>query len=275
MKTNETLIIVFFVREQKWKKTKKKKGWCTFIATDALVIFWRSIFCNIISATSSVALLQHCFYIIIFYNIVLTTLLQHCLSQQHFNIAFVALSYTTSLEHCLSNIVFYITTSCRNPTWKECEDDTHTPEMETWESFGTPKNSGLDFRGQNTSPWCVLYTVEKVLKRRCRKWPRMSHSDICSTSYVQKKGRESNCQFDSRPLKAGNRPDAGVCRWSATHCWKALKESYKFAWDLIPIGGLSKELWATKVLGIQIGIVSGLLLGSPGKKCHSDVGVAE
>jgi hypothetical protein len=40
----------------------------------------------------------------------------------------------------------------------------------------------------------------------------MGHLDICSTSYVQKKGRESNWQFDSRPLKVGNQLDPGVCR---------------------------------------------------------------
>jgi len=38
----------------------------------------------------------------------------------------------------------------------------------------------------------------------------MNHLDICSTSYGKKKGRESNWQFDSRPLKVGNRPDPGV-----------------------------------------------------------------
>ncbi len=31
-----------------------------------------------------------------------------------------------------------------------------------------------------------------------------------------------------------NQFDPGVCRWSATHRWKALKKSYKFASDLIP-----------------------------------------
>jgi hypothetical protein len=41
---------------------------------------------------------------------------------------------------------------CHNPTLKECEDDTHTLEMGTWESFGTPKNVEFDCRGQNTSP---------------------------------------------------------------------------------------------------------------------------
>jgi hypothetical protein len=39
----------------------------------------------------------------------------------------------------------------------------------------------------------------------------MGHLDICSTSYSKKKGQESNWQFDSRPLKVGNRPDPNVC----------------------------------------------------------------
>jgi hypothetical protein len=45
--------------------------------------------------------------------------------------------------------------------------------------------------------------------------------DICSPSYGQKKGRESNWQFDSRPLKVGNRPLPDVCSGSATRRWKA------------------------------------------------------
>jgi hypothetical protein len=32
-----------------------------------------------------------------------------------------------------------------------------------------------------------------------------------------KESRESNWQFDSWPLKVGNRPDPSVCRWSARH----------------------------------------------------------
>jgi hypothetical protein len=147
--------------------------------------------------------------------------------------------------------------------------------MGTWESFETPKNSELDCRGQNTLPWSVLYTVGKALKLKCRKWPRMSHSDICSTSYVQKKGRKSNWQFDFQPLKVKNWLDPGMCSGSATHRWKALKESYKFALNLIPIRGLRKKLWVAKVLGVQTMTVSRFLLGSPGKKCHSNVGAAE
>jgi hypothetical protein len=72
-----------------------------------------------------------------------------------------------------------------------------------------------------------------------------------------KEGSESNWQFDSQPLKVGNRPDPDVCRHSARHRWKALKESYKFASNLIPIGGPSKELWVAKVSGVQTGTVSG------------------
>jgi hypothetical protein len=62
---------------------------------------------------------------------------------------------------------------------------------------------------------------------------------------------------------------------SATWRWKALKESYKIALDLITIRGLSKKLWMPKVPGVQTGTVSRLLLESPGKKCHSDVAFAE
>jgi hypothetical protein len=87
--------------------------------------------------------------------------------------------------------------------------------------------------------------------------------------------RRAGSQFDSRPQKVGNRPDPGVCRWSATHSWKALEESYKFALDLVPIWGLSRELWAPKVPRVQTGIVSGLLLGSPGNKNYLDAGATK
>jgi hypothetical protein len=113
--------------------------------------------------------------------------------------------------------------------------------------------------------------VGKVLKCRCRKWPRMSHSDLCSTSYVRKKGRESNWQFDSRPLKVKNRPDCLAFRKCATYRWKALHEGYNFALDVIAIGGLHKKLCALKVAGILVVAISGLPLGSLGTKSHLDV----
>jgi hypothetical protein len=139
---------------------------------------------------------------------------------------------------------------CRNPTLRECDDETHTPEMETWESSRIPEISKFDCKGQNTSDWSVLYIIGKLSKCRSRIWPRMGHLNIYYTRYGKKKGQESNWQFDSRPLKVKNRPEHGAWRCNAIHCWKALKENYKFALDLIPIRGLSKELWPHKVPGI-------------------------
>jgi len=51
------------------------------------------------------------------------------------------------------------------------------------------------------------------------------------------------------------------CVQVATHYWKAFKESYKFASNLIIIGGLSKELWPCKVLEIQTETLLGPTLG--------------
>ncbi len=125
------------------------------------------------------------------------------------------------------------------PLLEECEDGTHTLKMGTWEFAKTPETSEFDFRGQNTSFWNVLHVIRKLLKRRCWKWPCMSHLDIYSTSYGKKKGQESNCQFDSWPLKVKNRSDTDACKCSATNRWKALKERYKFSLNLISIRGLS------------------------------------
>jgi hypothetical protein len=90
---------------------------------------------------------------------------------------------------------------CCNPTLGKVGD---------LESSGTPENLEDDLRGPISSHWCALYGIGKVLKCRCPKWPCMSHLDICSPSYGQKKGQESNWQFDSQLLKVRNRPFADV-----------------------------------------------------------------
>jgi len=121
------------------------------------------------------------------------------------------------------------------------------------ESSRTPECSELDNKAQNTLHWGVLGVIGKVLKRKYRKWPRIGHSDIYSPSYGQKKGRESNWQFYSRPLKVGNRPLPDVALGSATRRWKALDESYNFDLGLAPIQVRGEELWLFKVPGIQPG----------------------
>jgi hypothetical protein len=83
-------------------------------------------------------------------------------------------------------------------------------------------------------------------------WP-FGHLDICSLSYGQKKGRESNWQFDSRPLKVENRPVPDLRIESAIRRWKDLDEGYKFGLDLVAIRLRSRELWAPKGLGLHAG----------------------
>jgi hypothetical protein len=151
-------------------------------------------------------------------------------------------------------------------------------KSEDLESSGTPECSEFDSKAQNTLHWRVLGVIEKVLKRRYRKWPRIGHLDICSPSYAQKKGRESNWQFDSRPLNVGNRPLPDLRIESTIRRWKDLDEGYKFGSDLVIIRPGSRELWAPKVPGLHpgqfrdnFGTISGLQLGSPGKKSHLDV----
>jgi hypothetical protein len=139
-----------------------------------------------------------------------------------------------------------------------------------WSPGGLPKLQRAIAGGQNSMACDVLYIIGKILKRRCLKWARIAHLDIWNTSYGQKKGRESNCQFDSRAQKVENRPDLLSCRECATYRWKALDESYNFS-----IGGLIAKLWGSKVAGVPAGGISGLPLGSPGKKSHLDVASVE
>ncbi len=106
--------------------------------------------------------------------------------------------------------------SVATPLWAKCEGEAHTPKSGKLESSETPKNSERNCKGQISFHLSVFNVIGKVLKRKCPKWPRISHLDICSLSYEQKKGQESNWQFDSRPLKVGNRPVPDVRSKSAT-----------------------------------------------------------
>jgi len=137
-------------------------------------------------------------------------------------------------------------------------------KSEELESSGTPECLKLDRKTQNTSHWGVLGVIEKVLKRRYRKCPRIGNSDMCSPSYGQKKGRESNCQFDSRPLKVENWPLPDVRFECVTWRWKDLDEGCNFSLDLVAIQLCSRELWRFKVPGVPPGQFRDSISGVPG-----------
>jgi hypothetical protein len=139
---------------------------------------------------------------------------RQCLKRFHFQVFILNLSilffllqesietsFWKKITYILSNLLYVAT-----PLWAKCEDETHTPKVWDLEPSGTPKCLEFNKRGQNTSHWVVLGVIRKVLKCKCPKWPHIGHLDICNSSYGQKKGQESNWQFDSRPLKVGNRP---------------------------------------------------------------------
>jgi len=150
-------------------------------------------------------------------------------------------------------------------------------EFPCWEleSWWIPECLESDCKGQNLMDWEVFHIIGKILKLRCLKSTRMTHLDIWNISYGQKKGRESNWQFDSRPLKVGNRPDVLMCKQRATYCWKALNKGYNFVLNLTLIGGLHTKLWGPKVIGVPTLVISGLPLGSLETKSHLDVGLVE
>ncbi len=140
--------------------------------------------------------------------------------------------------------------------------------FENW----TPEFLESDFRGQNSSDWKNIYITKNFFERRCLKWAHMTHLDIWNTSYGQKKGQKSNCQIDFQPLNVKNCPDFLVFKWHVTYRWKALDDGYNFALDFISIEGLHIKLWPHKVARILILGISRLPFGSPGTKCHLDVG---
>ncbi len=122
----------------------------------------------------------------------------------------------------------------------------------------------LDNKGKNTSHWGVLGVIGKVLKRRYRKCPRIGNSDIFCSSYGQKKGRESNWQFDSRSLKVGNRCLSDIRFECATWRWKDLDEGYNFGSDLVAIQLCSRKLWRFKVPRVPSGQFQDSISGVPG-----------
>jgi hypothetical protein len=143
--------------------------------------------------------------------------------------------------------------------WESVKEWAHTfpSGFPFWEleSQWICKFSYSDLKVQNSLDWIFPYTIGNLLKFICLKWARMMHLSIYNTSYGQKKGRKSKCQFDFWPLKVKNCPELHVCKRHATYHWKILDEGYNFALDLTSIEGLYKKLWASKMAKIPISVL--------------------
>jgi hypothetical protein len=114
---------------------------------------------------------------------------------------------------------------------------TLSSELPFWELkfLWSPEFSKNNLKGKKSLDWGLLYTIEKILKRRCLRWDCMIHLSTYNTSYGWKKGWKSKCQFDYWPLKVGNYSKLCACRWRATHRWKAFNKGCNFASNLIQL----------------------------------------
>jgi hypothetical protein len=92
-------------------------------------------------------------------------------------------------------------------------------DLPLWEleSQWTFKFSEGNFRSQNSLDWNIFYIIGKLLELKCLKWVRVTHLGTYNIRKAKRKGRKSNCQFDSWPLKVRNRPEFLACRWRVAH----------------------------------------------------------
>jgi hypothetical protein len=181
-------------------------------------------------------------------------------------------------EYGITSLNNYFIHIVATPLWPSVGVKPNTSKVGDLEPSGTPECLEFDRKAQNYSHWGVLGVIGKVLKRRYRNWPHIGHLDICSPSYGQKKGRESNWQFDSWPLKVRNRPLPNIWFESAIHRWKISTR----ATSLVQTS--SRSDFAVRSYELpksqdsnrdSFGTISRLQLGSPGKKSHLDVVSAE
>ncbi len=70
-------------------------------------------------------------------------------------------------------------------------------------------------------------TIEKALHRKCLKCPHIVHFNLICMSYDQKKGKESNWEFDSQRQFLRKQGSNEVQLGHVIHHWKDLFEGYK------------------------------------------------
>jgi len=83
------------------------------------------------------------------------------------------------------------------------------------------------------------YTIRKVLERTCLKCPHIVHLYLICMSYDQKKGHESNWEFDSRSQILRNKGSNEVRLGRVIHHWKNIFEGYK----ILPLYSKKNLIW--------------------------------
>ncbi len=81
----------------------------------------------------------------------------------------------------------------------------------------------------------------------------------------QKKGQESNWQFDSQPLKAGNRLDFLACRWRVTYLGKLLTRATTLLQTSFQSEVYTQSYGAPKLRESQLWEFRDSYLGVPGQ----------
>jgi hypothetical protein len=142
-----------------------------------------------------------------------------------------------------------IYTYCRNPTLAKCGGEAqHLEKVRIWNPLGLPNVQSSTARPKAPRIGVFLVSLKSSWSVDIENGLALAiWTSVAQVMGKKKKGRESNCQFDSRPLKVGNRhlPDLGI--ESAIRRWKDDDEGYKFGSDLVAIRLCSRELWAPKV----------------------------
>ncbi len=118
------------------------------------------------------------------------------------------------------------------------------------ESSGTPECVELNNKGQNTSHWGVFGVIEKVLKRRYRKWPHIWPFGHLQPKLWAKEGSGVKLIVWLPTIKSQESMPSRIWFECATWRWKDLDEGYNFGLDLVAIQ-LCSQVTCSQVTGVK------------------------
>ncbi len=95
-------------------------------------------------------------------------------------------------------------------------------------------------------------TIKKVLKHKCLKFPHIVHLNLNCISYEQKKGQESNWEFDFRPQIPWKQGSNKVQLECVIHHWKDIYKGYKILSSYFQNTFNLRKIWMSKILGLPL-----------------------